>query len=453
MMKMRAMSSGPPRRGQHINEAAIKAALRGPAGRVPAADFWRWMQRLVADGTIAVAQLKGKPAKKLGSAARQRETAATGTAKAHLTARRLVEEWVEREARVHATTLPMIKPAMVETMSDVLKRPEHGITRQAIQYALIEMAAQGKIRVEHVMGGVTWTHDIAQWAVRNEWVPAATAESVREKAGKRVTYIDPDTLTLIELGSGWEGATEGLKEVIPRVVTVDDKRQSKGAKKGSTVPELRGRFNRGKEKAVRWVASKAGVSSKGGKMLWASVSCKEGSVGNSLGKTKKRGRGVRGGQRKNNWTTEDIDEVVEGIEDWEKAWGGVWVFEDPKGSAVHRDPAVLRAWQGAKGVRKVEARGCCYGTASQRPYELWTNLTPEEWTPVDWMIACKHCRHNTQHPETWAPRKGSGSKRVGAKEGFTGEAIRNRIPRKLAVEVAVSMLTAVKSRGLAEVDV
>ena len=131
------------------------------------------MQRLVSDGEIAVAQQKGKPARKLGSEARQQETAATGTTKAHLTARRLVEEWVEQEARVHASTLPVIKPAMVETMSDVLKRPEHGITRQAIQYALIERAAQGKLRVEHVMGGVTWTHDIAQWAVRSEWVPAA----------------------------------------------------------------------------------------------------------------------------------------------------------------------------------------------------------------------------------------------------------------------------------------
>ena len=42
---------------------------------------------------------------------------------------------------------------------------------------------------------------------------------------------------------------------------------------------------------------------------------------------------------------------------------------------------------------------------------------------------------------------------MGAKDGFTGDAIRNRIPRKLAVEVAVAMLGAVQSRGLAEVDV
>ena len=75
-----------------------------------------------------------------------------------------------------------------------------------------------------------------------------------------------------------------------------------------------------------------------------------------------------------------------------------------------------------------------------------------ESTEIDWMTACKHCRHNTQHPETWAPKKGSGSKRVGAKEGFTGQAIRNRIPRKLAVEIAVSMMSAVETRGLAVVD-
>ena len=131
----------------------------------------------------------------------------------------------------------------------------------------------------------------------------------------------------------------------------------------------------------------------------------------------------------------------------------MWVLENPKGSAVHEHPAVVRTWKGKKGVRKVEARGCCYGTESMRPYELWTNLTADEWTPVDWKSACEFCKHNKQHPKQWAPRAGSGSKRVGAAGGFTGDAVRNRIPRKLAVEVAVAMMTALQTREIIdEVD-
>ena len=384
---------------------------------------------------------------------RRQEVAAQDPATlAQMKARRLVEEWIEEEVRV-TTAAPVVKPAMVETMSDVLKRPEHGVTRQTIQYTIINMAAEGRIRVEHTLGGSQWVHDTLQWAVQKGLTTAAQAQLVGSRAKARVTAIDPDTLTITELGSGWEGATEPLKEVIPRVVTVDNTRQNKGAVKGLTVPELRARFRRGKEKVVRWVASKAGISRKGGKLLWASVSCQEGSVGNGLGKSQGRGRGTRGGKAQDTWTTEDIGEVVQGIDEWEREWGGIWAFENPKGSAVHQHPAVVATWGNKQGVRKVEARGCCYGTESQRPYEIWTNLTAEEWTPVDWMTACKHCRHNTKHPKQWAPRKGSGAKRVGAKDGFTGDAIRNRIPRQLAVEVAVAMLGAVQSRGLAEVDV
>jgi len=63
------------------------------------------------------------------------------------------------------------------------------------------------------------------------------------------------------------------------------------------------------------------------------------------------------------------------------------------------------------------------GLSCSSPPCCAANLTPEEWTPVDWMKACKH-----------------------------GTAIRNRIPRKPAVEVAVAMLQAVETRGLAAVD-
>ena len=199
---------------------------------------------------------------------------------------------------------------------------------------------------------------------------------------------------------------------------------------------------------MRWVAAKAGVSRDGAKMVWASVSCKEGARPNSLGRSRGCGRGGHGGQSAGaTWTDEDIDEVVEGITDWERAWpGGVWCLENPRDSEVHSHPAVLQAWGERRDVRRVEARGCCYGLDMQKPYLIWTTLTQEEWTPRDWRVVCKACKENTRHRVQWAPRPGSGGTRLTAKDGFTLDAMKNRVPPELAEEIGAAMVAAVESR-------
>ena len=54
--------------------------------------------------------------------------------------------------------------------------------------------------------------------------------------------------------------------------------------KGRTSPEILGLFSRGGQKAVRWAAAKAGVSRKGARMLWVSLSCTHTSVANGMGR-------------------------------------------------------------------------------------------------------------------------------------------------------------------------
>ena len=182
------------------------------------------------------------------------------------------------------------------------------------------------------------------WATQQGWVTSEEGDAAMQDADQHVTTIDPDTVTLIELGSGWEGATEGFRQVIPRVVTVDVTRCQMG-ERGKAVPEVRARFERGGERLVRWVAAKAGVSRDGARMVWVSVSCKEGARPNSLGRSRGCGRGGHGGQSAGaTWTDEDIDEVVEGITDWERAWpGGVWCLENRReartSSNLHQTPA------------------------------------------------------------------------------------------------------------------
>ena len=59
---------------------------------------------------------------------------------------------------------------------------------------------------------------------------------------------------------------------------------------------------------------------------------------------------------------------------------------------------------------------------------------------------CKSCRENTRHRVQWAPRPGSGGTRLTAKDGFTLDAMKNRVPPELAAEIGAAMVAAVESR-------
>ena len=212
MAMMREMSAGKRVRGQYIRVEAVEAALRGPAARVPAREFWAWMAQRVEAGEVKVAKGKGRVGRKLGTAARVAESTAAATASqsaqgrgqaARAKARRLVVEWVEAEARVASSATPALTPGMIELMTDSLKRPQHGIPRPGIHAAIVLMAARGQVTVQHTMGGAGWARAAMDWATQQGWVTSEEGDAAMQDADQHVTTIDPDTVTLIELGSGW----------------------------------------------------------------------------------------------------------------------------------------------------------------------------------------------------------------------------------------------------------
>ena len=75
----------------------------------------------------------------------------------------------------------------------------------------------------------------------------------------------PETVA-IELGSGWEGATRGLRQVFDRVITVDKEKQTIN-KTTTAMPDYLTEFTKGRHREggiINWIATKAGTRKQGG---------------------------------------------------------------------------------------------------------------------------------------------------------------------------------------------
>jgi hypothetical protein len=333
-------------------------------------------------------------------------------------------------------------PAQVEEAADRLKQKEG---RGAVHAAMLELVAMGEARVECAMH--LWEEKAMAWAVARKWLTTSKASTILRRAKAHIKQVPRDTLTILEMGSGWEGATEGLRQVIPRVVTWDMQSQVLG-EKGRTSPEILGLFSRGGQKAVRWAAAKAGVSRKGARMLWVSLSCTHTSVANGMGRTQGTGNGLYGGviEEADEVEVSDLEAVMDGVKDWQEAWpGGAWVVESPMWSSTRLHPRVRQEWEGNDLVRQVEVRGCCYGLLAQKPYRIITNLTAQQWTPRDWrspVNGCHYCRTGSKHPQCIVPGQGDPRPRI-SEQGYTVQAARNRVPPALAAEIGASLVRAV----------
>jgi len=120
--------------------------------------------------------------------------------------------------------------------------------------------------------------------------------------------------------------------------------------RGLTAPEILGKFSRGGKKAVRWAASKAGVSREAARLLWASPACVQETVANGLGMSRGCGQGVFGGEEETSRKDSEVDTIMDGIEDLERAWGGgVWAVENPRDSDLRNYDRIVTEWTEARG--------------------------------------------------------------------------------------------------------
>ena len=123
------------------------------------------------------------------------------------------------------------------------KRVLCGGTKDGVTAAVLMAAAQEEMKVEMFevgCGGKRGRDGVAeaqQWAVQAGWIGQAEAE-VTLAAWRKVAVLrgEQNQHIMIEMGVGWNGATEGFKKVFDRVVGIDRRRQ-KIAKGNKSQPD------------------------------------------------------------------------------------------------------------------------------------------------------------------------------------------------------------------------
>jgi len=177
--------------------------------------------------------------------------------------------------------------------------------QRPVKAAVLYLIAQGLVRLEDRESGpgntgpVDWKKTSLEWAMTQEWITPAEGKLMMDK----VTACGraEDTATILELGLGWEGATEGLQRVWERVVTMD-KVQQAIAKGRRGLPSVLGDFKQAakhKGGVVKWLMSKTMVTREEARAVWASPSCKGMSKVQGMEKANGRGQGWGAGKQMN----------------------------------------------------------------------------------------------------------------------------------------------------------
>ena len=401
------------------------------------ARFEAWAAKQITEGAFTVAA-----GTTTVSTAEQREEAALigagGAAAAMGRAIRSV-----RAAATRLTEDGHVSAAMVTAMEKNLKRS----TQKEVGAAMVILAAGGeltiKAKVQQVNGEAPWAQAAMDWATSAGWMNRTKAqETLRRAAPAIVTPTLPQT-TVIELGSGWGGATEGLRRVFDRVVTLDRAQHAMG-RGVRTRPDILAEFQRGKGKTgglVRWAARRSRTTEQEQAAVWASPSCTEESTCQGLNKGKSWGKGKAAGKRRSKDAVESMTAVIDGLQQArERNPRFQYVLENV--AAAAQNQAIVRALGEALIIPE-----CVYGRKSGKKYAVWMSPEAEALyrqtriAPTDPRSRCETCKHNLVHEQAACPQKGDTRSRV-REPGQTTKAAANRVPPDMAEHLGWCMRKA-----------
>ena len=439
------VKSGKPTKGKYVTPTLLtKKIEKGIAARVPTAEFNLHMCDLIDAGVACV----GKKVKRFGTPEARdatRKKAKKGPNGGKEDARQRVQGWID--ARVKGAKAPMhLTKALVNQLKQ--RQARRGLTVPGIHATLITMAAQGRFTMEWRPTGKGWKHhdamtEATEFMVQEGWETVEAAQEIKRKAEQNITTwtheTDPTQRVMLDFGEGWGGAREGMGRVAT-VVGIDRERQYKGEKEGMTVPDLLLDFRQGKGKLVRYAAQQALAREEEVMSAHFSPGCgKRGRI-NRLEATQgeDRGFGENAGKPEDEEETESLEEIAAGINDMSsRNKKFVYTLEQPEQSSLDADLKRL-----LPGVRRVSLAYCSYGVDWNKPTWIYTNLTPEEWTPRIPKEHCEHCRMNTMHKVRIVRRRPPAvdNRPPPSIPGFTATAAKNRVPPDLAEEWARATL-------------
>ena len=372
-----------------------------------------------------------------------------------------VKEWAQRSCarRVAQGGQWHLSPGRAEAMMMNLKGrkvTEGGkLQRKGVRAALALAVAEGGGTVSVVAQGsggrqFRWVEEALQEALHRGWVRHGQVEELKMALHGRVVEVPYKALTLLEVGMGWGGFTEGACTVMEgiqgRHVGLDEAQQAVGNRedpfgKGDTHPEILANVSSGRSAGmVRWCSQLAKFHLDSLLGIFISPNCTEESQACHMN------GGRRGEGRPRSKHQEDtIDTVVEGVR---------WVRQHhPRTSVVIEQPERSDLVQEARmvelealGLRKVRVDGCAYRDGDpqwqhKKAYVLWMTMTEDEFVPRRTVDHCRFCRERRAHPQGLLVAKDSDQQRV-RWEGYTVGAARNRMPVMLGEAITEAMVLA-----------
>ena len=425
-------------RQTYVTQSTIETTrARAPAKHWAVDEWLRLLVEMQEQGEMRIAKhaRTGTPAGKQAVKARGTERGPRERTK------EVVRKWLQKEAGTSATGKYIVTAGQAKRATDVLhskgKTQETTRTAMAVTATLVIMASEGEVELQlSSIGKGGSTRDpkaeVRTFLEEQQW--ATPSEAARMVESVQVT--DHKANTIIELGSGWRGATDGMESAagVQRVVTRDCAACNLG-KRGTVFPEVWGKFQKEKKgQLVEATARKAGVSMDSIIGVWMSLSCKPHSTANGLGKNAGTGKGTHAGKEMDPEEAEGMEAGVVGVHEWHlRDPTKNQYFMENVGWGSLRSETLVRERMGEGKM----TNGCAYGTKHQKPYRYWTSIPEAIWTPRLSQDHCKACKQRPpgRHEQTMCPQQGDSRPRPKI-PGYTNEAARNRVPPALATEVA-----------------
>ena len=361
-----------------------------------------------------------------------------------------VKTWLENRVCGQYISAPKVRQ-----MEANLTRP--GEPRSSTAAAIILTAMDLKMTVEDRRQGSgrcnrDWVEESLTWAKNQGWLQARQQQMKAAMAAAKNTVTShpkkPETVA-IELGSGWEGATRGLRQVFDRVITVDKEKQTI-SKTTTAMPDYLTEFTKGRHREggiINWIATKAGTRKQGGelKAIWVSPDCTEETVAQAINKGKKGGKGHFAGIPRSTEAQAALETIVEGLSEACTADSKLQVcIENPAVTALSRERMITDNW--GKGETVI---GCGYGAPTKKPYRLWMSpatarrFRAVKIDPTSKASLCPLCTAVPRKKHKRAVLPGKHQKTPRAKiPGVYVKAARNMVPERLAKQIAECMLLA-----------
>ncbi len=353
----------------------------------------------------------------------------------------------------------------VETshMNDMKHNLSAATKAVAVQAVVALLAARGIVCIKHdrekakgqrepSSSSSDWVAKALQWAAETaSWINAGKVDKLVRLAAKNITTSNNNAI--VELGCGWEGATEGLARVFGQVVTLDKRQQmisssrcSVDGKARYSHPSVLGDFRQPCANLVHWVRTKAGLAKDELRAVWASPSCtghsrRQGMLRTNA-TTSHRAQGRFAGRPMCEEEAEATRAVFDSVWDWwsEDKAKRRYCIENVESAKM--DEEIERRFG-----RGIVVKACRFGKQSGKTHRLWLSKETEvafleRYNDPERTPRCPYCdvRPRRKHPQSGLPRKGSGQEREHEK-GKTRTAAANRTRPELAEAVAICLFS------------